>query len=130
MRKSLSLVAVLLLSLTACSSGNTSAVTDLNVSEFANVLATEEVVILDVRTPEEFTSGHIANAININAESGRFETEIQSLDKSKTYAVYCRSGNRSGNATKIMSEAGFTNLYNMQGGTIDWTNSGFPLTTN
>ncbi len=130
MRKIIALAAVLLISLSACAGGSNAAVTNLNVTEFANVLATEDVVILDVRTPAEFASGHIQNAINVDAESGNFAAQIEMLDKTKTYAVYCRSGNRSGNATKVMAEAGFNKLYNMNGGTIDWTNSGFPLTTN
>lgn len=102
----------------------------MDVSEFADVIATQDVVILDVRTPAEFATGRIANSINIDAESGNFAAEILSLDKTKTYAVYCRSGRRSGIATEIMAAAGFTSLYNMNGGTIDWANSGFALTTN
>lgn len=130
MRKYIALIVTLTLALAGCSNSVNSSVTDLSVADFANTIATEDVVILDVRTPGEFATGHIANAINIDAESGSFASQIESLDKTKTYAVYCRSGNRSGNATKIMAESGFTSLYNMLGGTIDWTNSGFPLTTN
>lgn len=130
MRKVIALAAVLVIGLSACAGESNAAVTNLNVSEFTNVLATEDVVILDVRTPAEFSDGHIANAINIDAQSGNFAAEIEALDKTKTYAVYCRSGNRSGTATQIMAEAGFSKLYNMNGGTIDWTNSGFALTTN
>lgn len=130
MRKYIALIVTLMLALAGCSNSVNSSVTDLSVADFANTIATEDVVILDVRTPGEFATGHIANAINIDAESGSFASQIESLDKTKTYAVYCRSGNRSGNATKIMAESGFTSLYNMLGGTIDWTNSGFPLTTN
>jgi phage shock protein E len=116
--------------LSACSTSSTATITHMSVSEFANTIATEDVVVLDVRTPGEFAAGHIANAVNIDAESGNFETEIQALDKTKTYAVYCQSGRRSGIATEKMAGAGFMNLYNMKGGTIDWTNSGYPLTTN
>ncbi|MFM1905847.1 MAG: hypothetical protein RIT32_643 [Actinomycetota bacterium] len=130
MRKYIALVIALMLALAGCSNSADSSVTDLSVADFASTIASEDVVILDVRTPGEFATGHIENSINIDAESGSFASEIESLDKTKTYAVYCRSGNRSGNATKIMAEAGFTSIYNMLGGTIDWTNFGFPLTTN
>ena len=116
--------------LSACSSSSTATIINMDVSEFADVVATQDVVILDVRTPAEFAAGRIANSINIDAESGNFEAEIQALDKTKTYAVYCQSGRRSGIATEVMAAAGFTSLYNMNGGTIDWTNSGFALTTN
>jgi rhodanese-related sulfurtransferase len=85
---------------------------------------------LDVRTPSEFNEGHIEGAQLIDFQSGNFESEIETLDKSKTYAVYCRSGNRSGQAVKIMSDAGFTNLYNLNGGVIDWSSAGLPLVNN
>ena len=85
---------------------------------------------MDVRTPGEFNEGHIEGAQLIDFQSGNFESEIGTLDKTKTYAVYCRSGNRSGQAVKVMSDAGFTNLYNLDGGVIDWANAGLPLVNN
>jgi phage shock protein E len=65
-----------------------------------------------------------------DALNGNFVADVQGSFKTETYAVYCRSGNRSGTATQIMTEAGLSKLYNMNGGTIDWTNSGLPLATN
>lgn len=130
MKKFFAVLVVGVALLSACSSNSTAAIINMDVSEFADVITNQDVVILDVRTPAEFESGRIANSINIDAESGNFEAEIQALDKTKTYAVYCRSGRRSGVATETMANAGFTSLYNMNGGTIDWANSGFPLTTN
>ena len=85
---------------------------------------------MDVRTPGEFNEGHIEGALLVDFQSGSFENEIASLDKSKTYAVYCRSGNRSGQAVKVMSEAGFTNIYNLNGGVIDWAGAGKTLVNN
>ena len=114
--------------LTACSSD--SAAQKVSPKEFSEVIADPTIVILDVRTPQEFAEGHLANAINIDFQSGNFEEEISKLDKSKTYAVYCRSGNRSGQAVKVMSETGFTNIYDMDGGVIDWVNAGGQLVTN
>jgi rhodanese-related sulfurtransferase len=52
------------------------------------------------------------------------------LDKSKTYAVYCRSGNRSGQATALMAKDGFTSIFNLEGGLINWQGAGMPLVTN
>lgn len=130
MKKFFAVLVVGIALLSACSSNSTAAIINMDVSEFADVITNQDVVILDVRTPAEFASGRIANSINIDAESENFEAEIQELDKTKTYAVYCRSGRRSGVATVTMANAGFTSLYNMNGGTIDWTNSDFPLTTN
>ncbi len=124
MKKIIASLAFVLL-LTGCSS-NPSA-TDLSVSEFTGKVAEQGVVTLDVRTPGEFSEGYIEGAQLIDFQSGNFENEIATLDKSKTYAVYCRSGNRSGQAVKVMREAGFNNLYNLNGGVIDWVNAGLPL---
>lgn len=128
MKKLLAIIAALLL-LAGCSSSATGA-TNMNVSEFSKKITESGVVILDVRTPEEFMTGHIEGAQNIDFQSGSFESQIASLDKNATYAVYCRSGNRSGQASAIMHDAGFHNVYNLNGGIIDWTNAGMMLVNN
>jgi rhodanese-related sulfurtransferase len=102
----------------------------MNVLDFSNKITESGVVILDVRTPGEFAEGYIEGARMIDFQGGSFETEIASLDKNATYAVYCRSGNRSGQAVKIMQDAGFLNLFNLEGGVIDWANQGMPLVNN
>jgi len=127
MKKVIVLIASVLL-LAGCSSS--SSTNELSVSEFSNKVAEAGVITLDVRTPGEFNEGHIEGALLVDFQSGNFENEIASLDKSKTYAVYCRSGNRSGQAVKVMSEAGFTNIYNLNGGVIDWANAGKTLVNN
>jgi rhodanese-related sulfurtransferase len=124
MKKVIASLAVVVL-LTGCSSSPSA--TDLSVSEFTGKVAEQGIVTLDVRTPGEFNEGHIEGAQLIDFQSGNFENEIAALDKSKTYAVYCRSGNRSGQAVKVMREAGFKNLYNLNGGVNDWANAGLPL---
>jgi rhodanese-related sulfurtransferase len=83
-------------------------------------------VILDVRTPDEFKSGHIENAININLNSGDFKDQLNKLDKNKIYVVYCRSGHRSGNAVKVMKELKFMEVYDI-GGIIQWKEAGYDL---
>jgi rhodanese-related sulfurtransferase len=103
---------------------------ELSVSEFSSKVAEAGVITLDVRTPGEFNEGHIEGAILVDFQSGNFENEIASFDKSKTYAVYCRSGNRSGQAVKVMRDAGFTDLYNLDGGVIDWASAGLSLVNN
>ena len=112
--------------LTGCSSEGGSAV-NLGVAEFQAKTQEADVVILDVRTRGEFNEGHIANSINIDFESDTFLNEISKLDKSKTYAVYCRSGNRSGQAVAKMTNEQFISLYNLNGGVIDWAGAGYPL---
>ena len=128
MKKVLALLVGLLL-LAGCSSSATG-VTNMNVSEFSKKITEAGVVTLDVRTPGEFMTGHIQGAQNIDFESGNFENQIAALDKNATYAVYCRSGNRSGQAVAIMHDAGFHNVYNLNGGIIDWTNLGMMLVNN
>jgi rhodanese-related sulfurtransferase len=84
-------------------------------------------VILDVRTPKEYTRGHIAHAVNANYTSREFKDMLAPLDKSKTYLVHCRSGNRSLGALKIMHEMGFENVYHMRGGISAWVRAGYPV---
>ena len=127
MKKIMTLIASVLL-LAGCSSS--SGAIDLSVTEFSSKITEPGVVTLDVRTPAEFAEGYIEGARLIDFQSGNFENEIASLDKNATYAVYCRSGNRSSQAVKVMQDAGFTNVFNMNGGVIDWANAGLPLVTN
>lgn len=71
------------------------------------------LVLLDVRTPEEYSSGNIPNSINIDILSSDFKSKIELLDKNKEYLVYCRSGNRSSIAASIMATNGFIKIYNL-----------------
>jgi rhodanese-related sulfurtransferase len=127
MKKVIAVITSLLLA--GCSTTTTGA-TNMNVSEFSKKITESGVVILDVRTPGEFAEGYIEGAQNIDFQSGNFENEIAALDKNVTYAIYCRSGNRSGQAAKIMHDAGFHDVYNLDGGVIDWTSEGMLLVTN
>ena len=99
---------------------------NLKVEEFAEKIAQENGRILDVRTPEEFAEGYIEGAQNIDFHRDDFEIEINVLDKQVTYAVYCRSGKRSGLAAHMMQEAGFISVFNLDGGIIDWAKAGMP----
>lgn len=87
----------------------------------------EDFVILDVRTLEEHFSEKLKNSQNIDFYSRSFQEEINELDKNKTYLIYCRSGNRSGQAFRIMQEFGFTKVYDLNGGLIEWKNTGIAL---
>jgi len=86
-----------------------------------------EMVILDIRTPVEFKLGQLENAININYYSFSFKKQIAELDRDKTYLIHCHSGVRSGNTMPIMIEAGFTNLFHMDGGYADWKRAKLPV---
>lgn len=78
------------------------------------VNSSTNLVILDVRTREEYLAGNIPNAINIDVLSQDFKSKIDMLDKNKEYLIYCRSGNRSSIASSIMSTNGFINIYNLE----------------
>lgn len=84
------------------------------------------LIILDVRTPLEFASGRIAGAINLDYHSPAFATSLDTFTRSKTYIVYCRSGNRSLKASRIMKDKGFNTIYNMEGGIMAWKDASFP----
>jgi len=85
------------------------------------------LVILDVRTPEEFAEGHISGAANVNLLGLDFESRLNALDRGKTYLVYCRTGNRSAKAIQTMERLGFRSAYHMVEGIVGWQKKGFPL---
>jgi len=86
-----------------------------------------DFVILDVRTPGEYNSGHIENAVNVDYKSANFKDEVNKLDKNKTYAVYCHSGRRAAASADIMEQLGFKSIYEI-GGVEQWQEAGFKLT--
>ena len=83
-------------------------------------------VVVDVRTPEEISTGFLKGAINIDFKDPTFEENIKTLDKSKPYFVYCLSGKRSGSAAEIMEEAGFNEVYTLEDGLQRWKKEGLP----
>ncbi|MBW5397723.1 rhodanese-like domain-containing protein [Brachyspira pilosicoli] len=88
---------------------------DLNIEKAIKLVnSSTNLIILDVRTREEYLAGNIPNSINIDVLSQDFKSKIDMLDKNKEYLVYCRSGNRSTIASSIMSTNGFLNIYNLQ----------------
>lgn len=93
---------------------------NLLFAEFQTRLAQEsQGVLLDVRTPDEFHSGCIPHALNMDVTDNNFYDAITGLDKTKIYFVYCRSGSRSGQACLLLAEQGFT-AYNLMGGIGSW----------
>ena len=129
MKKLIASFAALIL-LAGCSSTGSATTVNLNVSEFSQKITEPDVIILDVRTPEEFARGHIQGGLINDFNSGDFANEITRLNPSENYAIYCRSGSRSGQAASIMHKAGFHDVSNLNGGVIDWTNAGLPLVLN
>jgi len=115
---------------TSTSSGVTvDGVKHLDVADFAALAATPGTVVLDVRTPAEFATGHLAGARNLDLRAVDFDTRLAALDRGISYAVYCHSGNRSGQALDRMKAAGFTHVGDLSGGVTAWASAGKPLTT-
>ena len=97
----------------------------LTPDDFKSTLASKpDAVLVDVRTPDEFSEGIIEGAINIDFKDPSFGEKINGLDKSKPYFVYCLSGKRSGDAAKQMDSLGFKTIYMLEGGYKDWKNAG------
>jgi rhodanese-related sulfurtransferase len=95
---------------------------DLSQKEWTEKLkATPNTVILDVRTEDEVHDGKIPNALHIDIYKGQgFIDEVEALDKTSTYFVYCRSGARSAQACAVMNQIGIENAYNLMGGFMEW----------
>lgn len=92
--------------------------------KFNRLMHRDNTVILDVRTAEEYAAGHIPGAINMDVNKEDFRQQVQGLDKSKTYLLYCKSGKRSEKALRIMDSTEFKRLYHLKGGYTAWTAPG------
>jgi phage shock protein E len=98
----------------------------ISVDSVKSSINKEGIVILDVRTPEEFSEGHVEGAVNLNYRNPEFSSQLDSLDKSKKYEVYCRTGNRSGESVKLLKAKGFDAIV-VDGGFVEWESHGFPV---
>lgn len=100
----------------------------LTVSDFSSAIQqnNQSVQLLDVRTPSEFSDGHIEGAVNMDVNSNSFVSAIQTLDPAMPVYVYCRSGGRSARAAKIMEQEGFKTIFDLEGGITAWTAQDMP----
>ncbi len=89
--------------------------------------ASQDAQLIDVRTPEEFSEGHLKGSKNLDYNSEGFEASLATLSKSKPVFVYCFVGGRSGQAAKLLYQKGFTQVVDMQGGYKKWTEEGLPI---
>lgn len=100
-------------------------VTHVDAEQAAQLLKDQpEVVVLDVRTPEEFQSGHLAEAENIDFRAADFEANLSKLDREQPYLVHCRSGRRSESSLAFFKKLGFKKVYHLDGGILAWTEAG------
>jgi rhodanese-related sulfurtransferase len=115
-------VLVIALGLMACQAQ--SSAEKLDTESVKTMAQEEDVFVVDVRTPGEVANGYIAvSDYFFDVNSADFNENIASLDKEKTYIVYCRSGVRSTNALNYMEKEGFTKLYELKGGILSWSDS-------
>lgn len=133
------LMALLLPVLVACGSdapadeavtpGGDSEVVRMSATEFEEAADRPGVVVLDVRTPEEFAEGHLPGAVNLDVSDPGFAEGLDELDRDATYAVYCRTGSRSLAAAQAMREAGFDDVFDLEGGIEAWQTHGGRIVT-
>ena len=94
-----------------------------------NLKANNEIILIDVRTPQEYASGNIAKAKNIDFYSPDFADKISKLDRKRPIYLYCKSGGRSGSALEILTKQGFSHAVNLQGGMMAWNQAQLPIET-
>ena len=118
------LVLFIVASITSCNSQQKKATDENAVVEVVSTEIFEKVdanaQLVDVRTSEEYSKGYIKNAVNINFFDDDFMEQMSKLNKDEAIYIYCRSGGRSGKASAKLEEAGFTKVYDLDGGMLQW----------
>ena len=114
---------LLLLPLLVFSQENTNAYEVLSYDDFKNQISKNDVLLFDVRTMEEFNSGHLKGSVNIDFYDEKlFDKFFKKVKKSKPIYIYCRSGNRSQKSSEILKKLGFVKIYDLEGGYKNWIN--------
>ena len=124
------LVLALSVLVTACSSDTTTQSIELvSPTEAAQVIADDPagLVVLDIRTPQEFNEARLADAVMVDFYAEDFAAQLETLDKDVPYVMYCNSGNRSSDAVKTMKDLGFVEVYEIDGGIVNWYDQGLPI---
>ena len=118
----------------SCQSKSENPINNVVVDAARDLITKDEtVIVLDVRTPNEYVTGHIEGALNINITETDFSERVSKLDRDKTYIVHCSANVENGRSAKsleIMSSFGFEKLLNMEGGIVAWEQNGHPLIRN
>ncbi len=110
-----------------CAAAAETNVTHLSAEQAQQFLVANKVIVLDLRTPEEFAASHIAGATNIDFNATNFQKAIAALDKNQTYLVHCASGNRSTRALPKFEQLEFKSLYHLDGGLKAWQKAKLPV---
>jgi len=127
--KNLSLIIVFVIALNSlgCKNEVDSEIKVVTTEEMQAILKMDEVQLVDVRTPEEFSEGYIKNAQNIDFKSPTFEQDILKLNKDKPVMLYCHSGGRSAKCAQKLKDAGFKKIYDLKGGISKWKHEGLAI---
>jgi len=109
----------------------TAGLRQVSATESAELIANgaDDLIILDIRTPDEFNEGHLEGAIIIDFYDADFVDQLAALDPNAEYVLYCNSGNRSGATMPVLEELGFTNVAEMGGGIQAWYGAALPVVT-
>lgn len=126
-RLPLLVIFLITISFSSCKSQADSDIKVISTEEMQTLLKIDEVQLVDVRTPEEFESGYIEKAQNIDFRSPTFDEDILKLDKEKPVLLYCHSGRRSASCSKKLKDAGFKKIYDLQGGISRWKHEGLAV---
>lgn len=124
--KMLGLLMTLILA-TSCVNQKQEGVEVVKANDFEQKMSNPEVQILDVRTPEEYSGGHIPHASNCDVLSSDFEEKVAVLDKEKPVMVYCKMGGRSSKAATKLKEMGFKHIMDLEGGMMSWEEAEKPI---
>ncbi len=127
MKKLLFVLGLILFSVSGCKGQLDTGLKDISVEEMQSLLKVDDVQLVDVRTLEEYESGFIANAQNIDYYSPTLDEDLKILDKKKPVILYCRSGKRSRDCSEKLIEAGFQKVYNLKGGILEWEHEGMEI---
>lgn len=116
------------ITIAGCSSSTSEMIETVSPAAAAEAIdANAEAIVLDIRTPDEFEQGIIEGAVNIDFYEPDFAEQLEGLDRNADYVVYCRSGNRSGQAMPTFKELGFTSVIEIDGGIANWYQEGLPV---
>ncbi len=125
------LFVMLWVSLVSCGQQQNEKSKDQNAASKISLISPEElnkvntdILLIDVRTPEEYASGHLENSVNIDYKAGNFKELIAELDTNQDVYVYCKVGGRSNNSAKMMKKMGFKKIYDLEGGIRNWEKNG------
>ena len=114
----------------SCTLFNNESINQMNSDELMEFIELNDAILVDVRTEDEYNSGYIENSLNIDYFSNDFSVNADKLDKNTPIILYCRSGNRSSMSANKISKLGFKEIYNLEGGILEWIEEGNAIVFN